>query len=594
MNTELAKRCFDAAYHPSDHSEVYDWAEKNLRLRESPYGNQFKPNETPWLKEPLACVSDPEVEEIVLNCAAQTGKTVSMQVAASYALANHPAPTMIVMQDEDAAKDLAKERILPTIESCETLRNQFPTDRHRKTNTEIFFATCTLKMGAANNNFLRSWSIRWMFGDEVGAWKPGMLKRARARTARYWNRKLWFSSTPEVVGDDFDLEYLSGTCDVWSLRCQGCGFLFEPDFYQCVRWETSDTTKPGGEWDFEKVVPTVRMVCSKCNHEHENTESNWRKMVNGGGYQQTNNNPTPKTRSFSFNQLTLPPSVLPWSSLVVDFLKAKRAASTGYILPMREFVTLRLAQPWNESDHIDVESVVAAAYEPTEKWEDETHRFLTVDCQKYLEEFWAVVRSWAPGGASRLLTFRRLSHFDDVRALQQEFNVQDQKVFLDVGYERHRVLAECGKYGWMGMRGEDTIDYSHQRPNGQPIRKPFSKPTRIGASGRVSPPVFRWSNPSIKDMLHVLKTGRGQTWGVCDLGDMADEYARQIDSERKREVQDKNGRTRLIWQQYRANHGWDCECMQLVAALICKLPDQQPKDLRQSETKEENHHEKVD
>jgi hypothetical protein len=564
---EVSPQCF----HKFDTSPVYTWGEKNVRLRESPYGNQFKPDETPWLKEPLACVAEPEAETVVLKCAAQTGKTISMQIASAWALANHPAPTMIVMQDEEAVKDFAKERMLPVIESCEPLRNQFPQDRHRKTNTEIFFASCTLKMGAANNNFLRSWSIRWMFGDEVGAWKPGMVKRARARTTRYWNRKLWFSSTPEEFGDDFDIEYRSGTQEVWSLRCQGCAKLFDPNFYECVKWETSDKTKPDGEWDFEKVIPTTVMHCSKCGHEHANTEQNWRLMTTGGGYQVTNDNPTPKTRSFSFNQLTLPPSVMPWSSLVVDFLKAKRSASTGYILPLREFVTLRLGEPWKESNHIDVQSVVASGYSPADDWGDETHRFLTVDCQQYLEEFWAVVRAWAPGGSSRLLAFRRLSSFDEVRALQMEFKVQDQKTFLDVGYERHRVLGECAKYGWIGMRGEDTVDYQHQVKPGVMVRRPYSKPNRVSSTGKVSPPVFRWSNPSIKDMMHILKTGRSHPWDVCDLGDMADEYAKQIDSERKREVQDKNGRTRLIWQQYRGNHGWDCECMQVVAALVCKL-----------------------
>lgn len=493
-----------------------------------------------------------------------------MQIAATYALANNPAPTMIIMQDEDAVKDFAKERMMPCIESCEPLRSQFPRDRHRKTNTEIFFASCTLKMGAANNNFLRSWSIRWLFGDEVGAWKPGMVKRAKARTTRYWNRKHWFSSTPETHDDDFDIEYKSGTCEIWSLRCQACNTLFVPNFYDCIKWETSEATKPNGEWDFEKLGPTVKMVCPKCEHAHENTERNWRQMTREGGYIATNDNPTPKTRSFHFNQLTLPPSVMPWSSLVVDFLKAKRSASTGYIQPLREFVTLRLAEPWKESNHLDVENIVAATYQPSEDWPDEAHRFLTVDCQQYLEEFWAVVRAWAQGGASRLLTFRRLSSMDEVRALQQEFKVADSKTFLDVGYERHRVITECGKWGWMGMRGEDVIDYKHQTDRGT-VQKLYSKPTRVSASGRVSPPVFRWSNPSVKDVLHLLKTGRSHSWEVCDLGDMADEYAKQIDSERKREVQDKRGQTKLVWQKYRANHGWDCECMQVVAASVCKL-----------------------
>jgi hypothetical protein len=565
----IIRECLATAFAEKQKATIPDWALDNIRLRESPYGNQFRATETPWLLEPLTAFADPNTEEVVLNCAAQTGKTVSMQVAIAWALANHPGPTMTVMQDEDAAKDFSKERLMPMLESCATLRRQFPTDRHKKTNTEIFLTTCTLKLGAANNNFLRSWSIRWLFGDEVSAWKPGMLARARARTTRYWNRKHWLSSTPEEEGSDFDGAYKAGTCEHWHLKCIGCSELFMPAFYDCLQWDTNDTTKPNGVWDFEALSETVRMVCPHCGHQHENTETNWRAMSKGG-YIATNDNPTPRVRSFSFNQLALPPSVMPWADLVVDFLQAKQHAAGGYIQPLREFVTLRLAEPWKATNHVDIEKVVVKDYEPSAEWADEATRFLTVDVQAYLEEFWAVARSWSKTGASRLLSFRRLTSFDEIEAMRKEFNIAPQRTFLDVGYQRARVLAECGRYGWMGMRGEDTTDYAHSI-NGHTVRRMFSKPTRVSATGRTAPPVFRWSNPTTKDVLQLLKSGKSHPWEVCDLGEMADEYAKQIDSERKKEVLDKHGRTTLRWVSFRANHGWDCELMQVVAASIAKL-----------------------
>ena len=565
----IIKECLQTAFAQKQEISIPDWSLDNVRLRESPYGNQFRASETPWLLEPLKAFADPSTEEVVMNCAAQTGKTVSMQVAIAWALANHPGPTMTVMQDEDAAKDFSKERLMPMLESCQTIRKQFPSDRHRKTNTELFLTTCTLKLGAANNNFLRSWSIRWLFGDEVSAWRPGMLARARARTTRYWNRKHWLSSTPEEEGSDFDAAYAAGTCEQWQLVCLGCGESFTPNFYDVIRWDTTDETKPGGVWDFQKVSDTVRMVCPHCEHKHENSESNWRAMSRGG-YKITNENPTPRVRSFSFNQLALPPSVMPWADLVVDFLRAKQHASAGYIQPLREFVTLRLAEPWKATNHVDVEKVVVKDYEPGGEWADEATRFLTVDVQAYLEEFWAVCRSWSKTGESRLISFQRLTSFDDIEQMRQKYNVAPQRTFLDVGYQRARVLAECGRYGWMGMRGEDTVDYAHNI-NGHQVRRMFSKPTRVSATGRTAPPVFRWSNPTTKDVLHLLKSGKSHAWDVCPLGDMADEYAKQIDSERKKEVLDKHGRTTLRWMSFRANHAWDCELMQVVAASIAKL-----------------------
>lgn len=565
----IIKEVRASAFAERDGATIDEWALANLRLRESPYGNQFRASETPWLIAPLAAMTSSETEEVVLQCAAQTGKTVSMQVAIAWALAQHPGPTMVVAQDESAVLDFSKERLMPMLEACPAIAAQFPVDRHKKTNTEIFLATATLKLGAANNNFLRSWSIRWLFGDEVSAWKPGMLARARARTTRYWNRKHWLSSTPEEEGSDFDAAFAAGTCEKWHLKCTACGKLFAPGFHETIKWDSSFATKPDGEWNMEAVSETVRMVCSHCDHAHENTEATWRAMSKGE-YIAGNSNGTPKVRSFTFSQLALPPSVMPWSSLVLDFLKAKAHARAGYIQPLREFVTLRLAETWKPIDHIDTESIAASDYDARAEWSDEAQRFLTVDCQNYLEEFWAIVRAWSTTGASRLLAARRLASFEDVEELRREFNVAPQRTFLDCAYQRHRVLAICGRFGYMGLAGSDSVDFAHN-VNGATVRRLYSKPTRVSSTGRTAPPVFRWSNPSVKDILHLLKSGKSQPWEVCALGDLADEYAKQIDSERKKEVRDKHGRTNLRWVSFRANHLFDCECMQVVCAQIARL-----------------------
>jgi len=568
---KLVDECVLSALAERNAGGIADWALDNVKLRESPYGGQFRADETPWLLEPLAAHADPGNQTVVMSCAAQTGKTVSMSVAIAYSLSQNPSPHLVTFQDEDSYKDYSKERLGPILESCPALKDQWPSDRHRKTISEVFFHSCTLKLGPANNSFLRSWSIRFLYGDEVSAWRPGMLARAKARTTRYWNRKHWFSSTPELVGDDFDTEYRSGTCEVWHLKCQGCGELFAPSFYDCMRWESNELTKPGGVWNYEEVAKTVTMACSHCDHAHTNTEANWRQMVKGG-YVATNNNPTPRVRSFSFNQLTLPPSVMPWSDLVIDFLKAKQHAAAGYTQPLREFVTLRLAESWKPSNHMETERIeVSDAYRPEDAWEDEHTRFLTVDCQNYLEEFFCIVRAWSKGGASRLLAFRRVSSFDEVEELRKEFEVAPQRTFLDVGYQRARVLAQCGRFGWVGLRGEPSVDFAHTG-NGRTIRRLYSKPTRVSSTGRVAPPVFRWSNPSAKDILAALKAGKAQPWEVCKMDpELAEEYAKQLDSERKKEVIDKHGRAEMRWVSFRANHAWDCECMQVVAACIAKL-----------------------
>ena len=68
-----------------------------------------------------------------LEGGAQGGKTTSLQVAACWALDNHLAPTMVVTQTDEAAKRFSRQRLLPMIESCESLAAQLPDDRHERT-----------------------------------------------------------------------------------------------------------------------------------------------------------------------------------------------------------------------------------------------------------------------------------------------------------------------------------------------------------------------------------------------------------------------------------------------------------------------------
>jgi len=80
--------------------------------------------------------------------------------------------------------------------------------------------------------------------------------------------------------------------------------------------------------------------------------------------------------------------------------------------------------------------------------------------------------------------------------------------------------------------------------------------------------LFRWSNPTVKDILETLKNGMGVEWLVCDVGDLTPEYQKQVTGERKVEHIDRHGNTVMMWKKFRQNHALDCECMQIAAAIV--------------------------
>lgn len=563
-------------YRPPDRKPIWEWMEENLRFRDSPYGNRFRISETPWLMEPLSCITDPEVEEAWLCCAAQMGKTTVIQGGVAWSLCESPGPTMIVLDAGDSMKEMAEEKINPVLQNCPPLVGLFPDDRTANKKLKVQFPQATLIMGPANDSFLRSKSIRWQFNDEVSKWQPGNVQRAKARTTRFQNRFKLFASTPLEYGDDFSLGWEGGTQEEWALQCQGCGELFVPEFRKVMVWEENETTKPDGAWDYAEVRKTVRMKCPHCEHLHEHTPENIREMNDGGGYIQQNPEGTKRIRSFRFNVLPLPPSVLHWGDVVEEFLKSTNQVRKGNVVPMRELVTLRFAEFWKEADFMGIDELKLDQYEPSEEWPDEAMRFLTVDCQHNLADFWAVTRAWSLTSESRLLAFRRPKSFDEVEELREELNVPPHRTFIDIGYERAEVLEACARYGWIGLRGEDHESYLHVMRDGKTTIKRWKLHSKL-IRERItnlprSPAIFNWSNSTVKDIANRLKSGRGAEWLVPDLGELTPEYLKQIDSERKREVVNKQtGQTELRWVKFRENHAWDCECMQVVAATIAGL-----------------------
>ena len=85
---------------------------------------------------------------------------------------------------------------------------------------------------------------------------------------------------------------------------------------------------------------------------------------------------------------------------------------------------------------------------------------------------------------------------------------------------------------------------------------------------------YHWSNPTVKDMLSILRGGLGLYWGRPT--DEPKEYTEGLHSEHKIMEQDRRtGRPKWRWTlknpNERNNHAWDLECMALVAAIMSGL-----------------------
>lgn len=582
INLDYVREILSSAFPFEKGEEVWDWAKSNVRLRGGPYGEVFNADETPWLKEPMRAWKDRSCEQITICCCAQWGKTTIECICAAYALAKDPGAMICCVQTGDEAKNFSTEKLMPVLESVPALQKLLPSDRNKKAKLKIEWPWGSLLIGGANPTFLRGHSTRYMIGDELSQWRAGMLPQFLARGTRFFNRKIMLASTPLRHGDEHHNAFLAGTQEMFHVPCDGCGKLFYPQIREgegkfLMVWDENDTTrdKKTGLWNVGAAAKTARMKCPLCGHEHFQTPEMWRRMVDGGRYVQTNPAGQMSHRSFKSNAFILPPGAMSWARLVEEYLSALNSVRKGFNVPLKEFINLRLADVWVEEFSGEVGGVFISQYDPKEVWADETHRFMTVDCQHELESFWWCVRAWdQKTGASRRLGFGSATSFEQINRLANEYKVPSHRVGVDCGYEMYRVFEECVRYGWIALRGEDDDGFAVR---GTAKKRPYSMPSkgdpRTGRSGAglQSCVVFRWSNPSIKGLLDRLRGGKMAPWLVATTGDTAldFEYAKQMDSERKEMKRDAKGHEVVYWKKVRRdNHAWDCECMNAMLAMV--------------------------
>jgi hypothetical protein len=268
-----------------------------------------------------------------------------------------------------------------------------------------------------------------------------------------------------------------------------------------------------------------------------------------------------------------------WGKVVELWLKAKEEELKGNLAPLKEFVTLRLAEAWDDRAFLSYSVPNFLEYNPSEEWPDEMFRAMTVDCQEHLAEFHVVIRAWSRDGSSRLLDYATVNTEAELVELQQRWKIKPHLVGADCAYERYRVYDMCHRHGWTAMCGDDRREWLHllEDNSGRKVTRPFFQTrgdprTGKNFAGRTWCVLINWSNPTIKDLLWLLKEGKGAPWAVCDLGpERSERYAKQLDSERKREAIDRFGRIVMTWRKIRANHVWDAECMQIVFACLAQV-----------------------
>lgn len=290
-----------------------------LSGRATPEPGRWRTARTPYLAEPMACLSAASpIRRVVVMKGAQVGFTEAAMNWLGYVIDQVPGPFLFVQPTVDLAKRLSRQRLDPTIEETPVLRERVRPARSRDAgNTvllKVFPGGLVGLTGANSAAGLRSFSARFLCFDEIdgypgdveGEGDPIALAEARARN--FPRRKVLVISTPTVAGmSRIEREYAATDRRRFFVPCPACHAMQPLEFPQ-LRWE------PGRP-------ETVRYLCAMCGaaigEEHKT------RMLAAGAWQPTAAAEDPTVAGFHLSALYSPLGWFSW----VDIARAAEDAA---------------------------------------------------------------------------------------------------------------------------------------------------------------------------------------------------------------------------------------------------------------------------
>jgi phage terminase large subunit GpA-like protein len=203
---------FRAAWHSPPRLELDEWADKHrvLSSEASAEPGRWRTDRVPYLREPMRCVSDPAVEQVVIVAASQSGKTEAVLNTLGYYMHQDPAPILCVEPRVEDCKALSKDRIAPMLRDSPALRGRVKDARSRDSGNTVQhkqFPGGHLTLAGANSAAgLSMRPIRVVLLDEVSRYPASAgtegdpVTLAVKRTTTFWNRKIVMVSSPALEG----------------------------------------------------------------------------------------------------------------------------------------------------------------------------------------------------------------------------------------------------------------------------------------------------------------------------------------------------------------------------------------------------------
>ncbi len=576
--------------------EIYEWAKNNVVL---PHGyvppGSFDVNLSPYLIEPFKAIKDPKIRQVSIMAPPRSGKTLLAEITLLYLISNSPGHILWLQSTEKSKNKMTDARMSKLLSLCGPVsklidpedRYAVTQNRYRFTNgIEVHLANATLKS-------LQSFGYKYICFDECWLSEPNLIQEARARLGDYQStyKYILISQGGDLgINPMWEIEFNNSVVKEYGFACPKCRLPQVYNFYYRLKnkewagllWPRDKTTYQEGEWNIDEAGKRAHLKCINpaCQCHIEDTPHNRDYLKKNSFYITTKERGDKEKIAFRYNAIGT--GRVPFSTLVKEWLEADKIFNeTGDILPKHQFRQKRLAETPGREKHAEFLDLNIFSIPEGQEWKPSTVRFLTVDVQRKSPRFWFVCREWAKDGDSRKIAHGSCYTWEELDLVRQKYQVRKFRVFVDAGDGQNddEIFTHCTIIGdWGKFQGKPFwFCYNATKGFGLRIFKSkdnSSKPFKID-SVKVNLPqnnpkfknvhgcaFFCWSNPRIKTILQHLINGRGAKWLSNDSDP---EYQRQMVSEIP--IQAKGGLQWVKISQSEPNEFWDCEALQILAAL---------------------------
>ena len=312
--------------------KVSEWADRYRKLsaESSAEPGQWRTERTPYLREIMDSVNDPQVETVVIMSSAQVGKTELIQNIIGYHIDYDPAPILLLMPTLDLAQTYSKKRLAPMIRDTPALRGKVKDAKSRDSDNTLlekgFPGGYIAIVGANSPTGLSSRPIRILLADEVDRFPTSAgsegdpLSLAEKRTKTFWNKKKVYVSTPTDKGiSRIESEYEESSMEEWCIPCPCCG-RFQPFKWAQIKFDD------------------VTMECKFCKERF--SEFEWKNSTG----KWIAHNETIRKRGFHLNALASPWER--WETIIKEFKEAKEKGKDT----LKVWVNTYLGESWEDQD----------------------------------------------------------------------------------------------------------------------------------------------------------------------------------------------------------------------------------------------------